>query len=75
MKTLVSWFIAHVKELPNEPFPLGAVAIQVADPALFYDTLFRDITSGPTGARARLGILEDELLMLHDLWSTQRSPT
>ena len=75
LKTLVSWFSAHVKELPTVPFSLGAGAIRVADPALFYDALFRDIASGPTGARSRLGILEDELLILHDLWSTQRGST
>ena len=69
---LIGWFQAHRGQLPIEPLDLkpgGGVC--VADPALFYRALDQDIAHGPSGPRAQLGGLADDLKWLRDLFQKQ----
>jgi hypothetical protein len=66
MFELVAWFGDHQDRLPHEPYDL-APAVKVVDPARFYTALARDIAAGPRAARARTGVLTEELRRLRDL--------
>lgn len=62
-KELIDWFQnAH---LPMEPFRLSPHE-NITDPMKYYAMLGNDIEVGPTGARARYGVLEDDLKKLRD---------
>jgi hypothetical protein len=62
-KELIDWFRnAH---LPMEPFQLSRHET-ITDPMKYYAMLGNDIEAGPTGARARCGVLEDDLKKLRD---------
>ncbi|MFM9962948.1 MAG: hypothetical protein ACKV2Q_17205 [Planctomycetaceae bacterium] len=62
---LIDWFQANQDRLPVEPFALKpGGGVRVADPVLWYRSLGRDIATGPTGPRVRLGTLEDDLSCL-----------
>ena len=60
---LIGWFRANRDRLPSEPFYLKP-GVRVVDPALWYRSLDGDIAHGPTGPRARLDGLEDDLSWL-----------
>ncbi len=57
---LIDWFQSHWERLPTKPFGLKP-GVQVVDVALFYRSLNTDISSGPTGPRAKYGGLTDDL--------------
>ena len=70
---LIVWFQSNRDRLPDEPFNLKP-GVRVVDPALWYGTLDRDITTGPTGARGKLGGLADDLECLKKatcLWTSK----
>ncbi len=65
---LIGWFQANHDRLPSEPFDLKpGGGIRVVDSALWYRSLDRDITTGPTGPRGKLGGLADDLIWLRKL--------
>jgi hypothetical protein len=69
MTDLITWFTAAAGQLPQEPFALSPCAM-VDDPARFYVALNVDITTGPAGARARTGALQQDLRRLRQLFGT-----
>jgi hypothetical protein len=62
VQALVDWFL---KLEPREikPFHLEP-HIHVADPVQFYESLRREIQTGPGGARAKMGTLQDDMRKL-----------
>jgi hypothetical protein len=62
IQALVDWFL---KLEPREikPFRLEP-HIHVADPVQFFESLRREIETGPGGARAKIGTLQDDLRKL-----------
>lgn len=58
---LIDWFIKL--EPPAEPFYLEP-HIRVRNPAKFFATLQREIETGPSGPRARMGTLQSDLRKL-----------
>lgn len=69
---LIDWFQSHWERLPTEPFGLKP-GVRVVDAALFYRSLNTDISSGPTGPRAKYGGLADDLKCLRGT-TAQRPP-
>jgi len=60
-EALINWFM--IQEAPIEPFLLEP-HIRVVDPAKFYESLQREIKTGPRGPRARMGTLQWDLQKL-----------
>jgi hypothetical protein len=61
---LIAWFQAHRDKLPQKPFRLAAW-VAVDKPARLYQSLERDISDGPQGARARGLVADLRLLRQH----------
>jgi len=61
MQSLVEWFM--MQEAPVEPFYLEPHQ-RVLDPVKYFHSLRQDIATGPTGARAKYGTLQDDLRKL-----------
>jgi len=62
-KELIKWF--KNAELPTEPFQVGRHKT-ISDPMKYYVVLAYDVEVGPTGSRARYGVLENDLQELMD---------
>jgi hypothetical protein len=58
---LIDWFMTL--DTPTEPFYL-APHIRVINPEKFFASLKREIATGPTGPRARMGTLQSDLQSL-----------
>lgn len=66
---LIEWF--RTAELPSGPFDLGP-GIRVIEPEGYRHALLCDIAAGPDGPRARMGVLQDELARLRELFGRGR---
>jgi hypothetical protein len=58
VQSLVDWFM--IQEAPAEPFLLEP-HLRVVGPDKFFESLRREIETGPRGPRARLGALQSDL--------------
>jgi len=58
VQSLVDWFM--IQGAPAEPFLLEP-HLRVVDPGKFFESLRREIQTGPRGPRARLGALQWDL--------------
>ena len=61
VQPLVDWFL--VREAPVEPFLLEP-HLRVVGPGKFFESLRREIETGPRGPRARMGTLQSDLRKL-----------
>ena len=61
VQSLVEWFM--IQEAPVEPFYLEP-HLRVVGPDKFFESLQREIETGPRGPRARLGTLQSDLRKL-----------
>jgi hypothetical protein len=61
VQSLVDWFM--IQGAPAEPFLLEP-HLRVVDPGKFFESLQREIETGPRGPRARLGALQWDLWKL-----------
>lgn len=66
---LIGWFQLNVGRLPRGPF-VFVPGVTVEDPEVLYRSLAMDIAAGPAGARARHGILQNDLRRLQTLFAT-----
>ena len=64
VKTLVDWFLTATTQ--EAPFQLNSCT-RVINSELFYAALRREIERGPSGARARYGTLQGDLVDLAKL--------
>lgn len=67
VQSLVDWFMNLIP--PSESFELEK-HLHIADPVTYFESLRQDIRSGPEGARAKMGTLQDDLRKLKALFST-----
>jgi hypothetical protein len=61
VQSLVDWFM--IQEAPVQPFLLEP-HLRVVGPGKFFESLRREIETGPRGPRARLGTLQSDLRKL-----------
>ena len=69
VQALVDWFMTLTP--PTESFCLEPHLL-IADPVKFFQSLRREIETGPRGPRARLGALQSDLRKLKAYFSDER---
>ena len=67
----VEWFLSS--DPPAEPFTLKP-AIQIINPATYWQRLRGDIAAGPDVARDAYGAVRDELSRLHAIFASPHPP-
>jgi hypothetical protein len=67
-RELIAFFRSVRPSLPQAPFRLSRWE-EIKDPEKWYRSLEQDISFGPLGVRARMGVLQSDLRWLRDFFS------